>query len=148
MDENEPTDGMDRRSLIKRAGIVTAGAAAWSTPMVTSLASRAYAGSPPTSCGESCGTCGNYQDHKCGSTGPFEACYCGETEAGGCACWENYLCDGSLQSCAQGQSCPSGTVCMTTCCGSPECVPLCGSNRNGFRRQTVGRQQLASGETA
>ncbi len=43
MEEIEPgaPGGLNRRSLIKRAGIVGAGVAAWSTPMVTSLASKA-----------------------------------------------------------------------------------------------------------
>lgn len=49
MDEDsaspEQPEGMDRRSLLKRAGLVT-GALVWTTPVVQSIAGPAFAGTP------------------------------------------------------------------------------------------------------
>ncbi len=145
MDENETTDGMDRRSLIKRAGIVTAGAAAWSTPMVSSLASRAYAGSPQPSCSDNCGGCGTYDiDNPCGRSGPLDLCVCGRTTSGRCVCWEDYPC-GSVASCGADDSCPDGYVCMVTCCGTRDCVPLCGTNVRARTTQQTSGQKTGTG---
>ncbi len=130
MEENETTDGMDRRSLIKRAGIVTAGAAAWSTPMVSSLASRAYAGSPQTGC-QSCGlpddTCGGQVE--CGG-----GCYCSaRVDGSGCVCAVPTDCSNPV--CTTDVDCPGGTVCLDTCCAESRCFVPCNTTlraRGGY----------------
>ena len=127
MDNEGPVEtGIKRRSLIKRAGIVGAGVAAWSSPTVTSLASRAYAGSAPSSC-KACDyfpICGQ-------SPGSVDGtCYCYHQKSGGCACAINAYC-ADVQPCSSQSDCPSGTVCTTgSSCGYDVCIPNC-DNTNG-----------------
>ncbi len=139
MEEIEPgaPGGLNRRSLIKRAGIVGAGVAAWSTPMVTSLASKAYAvGSATTGCH----SCSNDQDpgdscfgqKQCGTTGPLGACWCGTNfDNQGCTCYQDDFCD-NVQSCTVTSECPSGLVCVYTCCPGGRCWVPC-DNTAGVR---------------
>ena len=121
--------GLDRRALIKRAGIVSAGVAAWSTPMVTSLASKAYAvGSAAVSC-EGCtlgnDTCGTQP--QCGDGGPQNFCHCSQTVAKDrCTCVEAGFCN-QFQVCATQADCPAGTICTLTCCSEPLCLFPCDS---------------------
>jgi hypothetical protein len=125
MDNNEPIEsGIKRRSLIKRAGIVGAGVAAWSAPTVTSLAGRAYAaGSAPTQCdcannGSICGKGPNQVDN---------LCYCfhnyNDTQ---CFCVKNDFCT-NLQDCSTTADCPGGTVCLDAVngCGANKCASSC-----------------------
>src|SRR5262245_14072172 len=77
-------------------------------------------------CSCSPGTCGNYQDHRCGDEPPF-GCFCGSTAEGGSACWHDDLC-ANVQGCTTSADCPANSVCMVnTCCGVPVCFPLCGT---------------------
>ncbi len=127
MEEIEPgaPGGLNRRSLIKRAGIVGAGVAAWSTPMVTSLASKAYAvGSPAGGC-RSCGlpndTCAGQV--LCGDGG-VAGCFCsGKVDGSGCVCAESTFCDNPL--CATDADCGPFLVCLSTCCAETRCFIPC-----------------------
>lgn len=126
MDENEPVEtGINRRTLIKRAGIVGAGVAAWSTPMVTSLASKAYAvGSPTTGC-RNCGLPGNTCAGQvyCGDGGSF-GCYCSaKVDGSGCVCAQATFCDNPL--CSTDADCAGSTVCLATCCAQTRCFVPC-----------------------
>lgn len=120
MENIEPT-GIDRRTLIKRAGIVGAGAAVWSAPSVTSLASRAYAaGSVSTACK----TCAPYSFPSCN---PSKDCGCTGTQSGnGCVCVQNAPCS-VLQPCSSQSDCPSGYTCSdaNNGCGQQVCVASC-----------------------
>jgi len=127
----EPTEeGLKRRSLIKRAGIVGVGVVAWSTPSVTSLASSAHAaGSPQGGCttcsGDPNNTC--FDQVLCGSTGPFQQCGCAnESDLDGCGCYENDLC-ANRTPCPSG-TCPGNQICLLTCCGEALCWDPCGTN--------------------
>ena len=138
MEQEIPESGLDRRKLIKRAGIVTAGVAAWSTPMVTSLASSAHAaGSVPT-------TCGN--PFVCGDPIVFcnANCLCFKTETGSGRCTENALC-AEVARCGPGNPpCPAGSTCsVETCCGDPVCLPNC--ETPNARRTQVGTGLRAAG---
>jgi hypothetical protein len=136
MDENiEPTGstGMDRRTLIKRAGIVGAGVAVWSAPSVTSLASRAYAaGSVSTSC-KSCGSFALCNPN--GGDPSLGGCFCFERQRSGCVCGANTLCS-DAQACSSQADCPSDYTCIkNNGCGTAVCVPDCsnttGANNSG-----------------
>lgn len=145
MDENiEPagSTGMDRRTLIKRAGIVGAGVAVWSAPSVTSLASRAYAaGSVSTSC-KTCGSSGGFPICNPNS-GPLGTCNCFTGEAGGCVCGQNMYCS-DVSACSPQGGCPSGYTCISADngCGTPVCIPNC-DNTTGAKSSSG-----ASGPTA
>jgi hypothetical protein len=135
MDDATP-EQVDRRRLIKRAGLVTAGVAAWSTPMVTSLASSAAAaGSAPTPCR----TCG--LEEICGQNGnPVDGtCYClNENGTDDCYCLGNEFCE-DVSTCATTADCPPGFVCYgpnTGCSDIPVCLPLC-ENTRGARMGTT-----------
>ena len=123
MSENDAGgSGLDRRSMIKRAGIVSAGVAAWSSPSVTNLASAFAAASPSPGC-PSCGLPNN----TCGGQVPCagSACFCtAKVDGSGCLCHVSTSC-GSLQTCTTQADCPSGTFCGLSCCSGARCLPLC-----------------------
>ena len=127
--ENEgPVEtGIKRRSLIKRAGIVGAGVAAWSSPTVTSLASRAYAGSVASACTtcshDPSNTC--FDQQQCGSQGPLGACFCAnDANFKACSCYQNDFCDNRTPCDANG-GCPGSQVCVHTCCDGNGYPALC-----------------------
>jgi len=124
MEEETPESGLDRRKLIKRAGIVTAGVAAWSTPLVTSLASAAHAaGSPATGCPE----CGLGRDTCTGQVPCGGGCFCSaKVDGSGCVCAQPTFCDNPL--CTTDADCAGGTVCLATCCAQTRCFVPCDSN--------------------
>lgn len=140
--ENETTKaGLDRRKLIKRAGIITGGVVVWSTPGVTSLASAAHAaGSSPSNCT----SCGSFA--VCSNSGPLGTCNCFEIQGqpGSCTCGENEFCS-NLTVCSSQADCPAGTTCISANngCGQPVCIVNC-DNTTGARRAP----QKGSGPTA
>lgn len=114
-------DGLDRRSLIKRAGIVTAGVAAWSTPSVTSLATKAFAAGSPS---PGCPSCGIGDDTCFGQVDCGGGCLCSaKVDGSGCVCATPTFCDNPL--CSSDADCPSGTYCLSTCCLESRCFVPC-----------------------
>ena len=80
------------------------------------------------------GTCGNFQDHRCGDLPPF-GCFCGSTAEGGSACWHDDLC-ANVTGCTTSADCPENSVCMVnTCCGVPVCFPLCNADAPAAARR-------------
>ncbi len=119
-DEERSQNSVSRRSMLKRIGVV--GAIAWSTPVISSMTTPAYAAtSAPCAHGYTC----NGELLSCG-----EDCNCFSTEGGpACTGGANRLCD-EFQTCPPGAACPSGTVCVIdSCCATPVCLPLCGTAR-------------------
>lgn len=134
MEPETPESGLDRRKLIKRAGIVTAGVAAWSTPMVTSLASAAHAaGSAPSDCGSCDLNDPCFGQTLCNPTGGQFGCYCSQRfDRSGCTCLQAGFCNDFLV-CPGGQSdCPAGYTCVFSCCAEARCLPQC-DNTTGAR---------------
>jgi hypothetical protein len=81
------------------------------------------------------GTCGNFQDHRCGDLPPL-GCFCGSTAEGGSACWHDDFCI-NVPGCTSTADCPPNSVCMVnTCCGVPVCFPLCNADAPVQRAQT------------
>ena len=74
---NEPgREGLSRRSLLKRAGV--GAALVWSAPIITSLNTPAYAGSPPPPECQNCGPCqltSSCRGGPCGCVGVPD-CFC------------------------------------------------------------------------
>jgi len=121
-DELEIQDGISRRKMLKRIG---AGAAvAWSAPILTSMATPAFAQyenpCPPESCpGNPCQTGQCTQGLGCFTFGP-------DTE-GNSHCYQNIFCScvvpcqisadcGPRQFCQENTGCGAGGVCLD-CCG-------------------------------
>jgi len=142
MEEERTASKITRRRLIKRLGVGTA--VAWLTPVVTSLGSRAEAGC--CQCVEggcSCDwTCGGTL-YQCGvGCGPFSAAYCSRDVDQNCFCWEDSYCAQSSD-CTVNADCPPGYACIpNTCCGTPKCLPGCGSGPRRRRRHG----KMASGK--
>jgi transcription elongation factor len=129
LNETSPA-GISRRRMLKRIG---AGAAvAWTAPILTSIRTPAFAASPRTCTGESCG---------CDLGTPCNFAIDCHNSGGACNCW--VLADASAcycgvfdscsnhQPCASNADCPSGQCCITNCCGSL-CYLPCGG-RSGRR---------------
>lgn len=119
----ESGTGIDRRTLIRNAGIV--GAAAWTMPIVSSFAARAYAASVP-GCAFEAGADSCSGQTPCGADG---RCYCNRNVTNGAPNGTTYCtvptqCEN--QDCASNSDCPSGQVCQATCCGSTKCFVVCG----------------------
>jgi hypothetical protein len=142
VDENVQASSVSRRTMLKGVG---AGAAiAWSTPILSSLRTPAFAqGSPPPPPGcdqnQTCfdcpdrATCHSNDACQCWLVSPDNGsgCFCG-TFVDGCDGAPH--CDGG-----QGQ-CAGGTTCVQTCCGQV-CVEACSSHskaqvRHAGRRTT------------
>jgi len=135
MEEQRTASKVSRRRLITRLGVGTA--AAWLTPVVTSVGSKAFAGGccdcTPTGC--TCGwVCGGTL-YQCGQgCGPLGAAYCSHDVDGNCWCWEDSFCS-EVSDCTQNADCPPGYSCVPdTCCGTPKCLPACGVGPRTRRR--------------
>jgi len=118
-EEEKAGQGISRRTLLKRVG--AAGAIAWTTPVIASLRTPAFAASPgpnPECVGASCSTF-----IQCSSGNPD--CICVTTDQGGLCVPGSTAC-GGLVVCPNGTAdCPTGELCaVNTCCGGPVCVPL------------------------
>jgi hypothetical protein len=119
MTEDEKADaGISRRSALKRIG--AAGALAWTTPIISSLRTPAFAQSPgpdPECAGEEC-----LSLVICSSN---TNCFCFSSAEGGGFCLNSVECAG-LTRCPGGtDDCPEGQVCLVdTCCIEPVCVAL------------------------
>jgi hypothetical protein len=119
--------GIPRRTMLRRIG---AGAAvAWTAPVLTSVKTPAFAGSPPSPCGDQiCAACNVQQD--CGGAPP-RACNCwrtSEDNGGQCACLSFVMTCDETPPCPNGQAdCDAnapGDACVETCCGNI-CAPKC-----------------------
>ena len=110
--ESGPTEGVSRRRMLKRIGLVTA--VAWTTPVVTSLRTPAFAdGISPGGC--PCGTV-------CGDTPgcPLSDCGCLTSVEGKEFCAQDAFC-ADLQECRTTEDCLSGWACV-----APPCPGGCG----------------------
>jgi hypothetical protein len=119
------SEGLSRRTLIKRAGI--GAAVVWATPVLTSVGLGAASGSP--ACGPTCdATCLGLPI--CGQRpggGQLDLCACSMDDlSGDCFCWQNQYCS-TLESCSSTKPCPSGWGCVVSCCGDSYCFPPCGT---------------------
>jgi hypothetical protein len=108
-----------RRSLIKQAGL--GAGAVWATPLLTSLATPAAAGTPgPGLCTPSvCLALPGGGIFPCRAGDPsFPNCVCAGTGAGGTVCVNPFFgCPTADLACGPGNACPEGFVCITnTCC--------------------------------
>jgi hypothetical protein len=127
-DENieSASEGVSRRKLIQRAGVV--GAVAWTAPALLSVGGAAFAGSPGpgtcTGCDLSlpCNTriaCGPGGGCNCWVMADRSACFCGPLDS----CADHVACDANDQ-------CPSGLTCVENCCGKL-CYAPCGEGQGG-----------------
>ena len=121
-------DRISRRRLLKRIG---GGAAiAWSTPILTSIRTPAFAqsgfGCDP---GQSCSPCPPVQP--CHGN---DGCQCWMLSPDqGKACWCGFFAQGCEAECLSQAGCPPGFRCVQTCCGQI-CVPPCQSRPRAPRR--------------
>lgn len=125
---DETRTGISRRTALKRIGVGTA--VVWVAPMVMSIETPAFAGSPVcTDCGVD--SHGNYcprGQHKCGN-GYFCLKHVGSSSPN-CVCvFANFCKEPGEVSCNSDADCPSGYICAETCCGSGGsisnlCVPF------------------------
>jgi hypothetical protein len=135
--EFDEQSGVNRRTLIKRAAIVTAGLAAWATPSVTSLGAKAYAaGSAATGCQE-CGL----PDNTCfGQVDCGNGCLCSAKFDGtGCVCAVPIICTDNPV-CSSDADCATfapGSVCLSTCCLELRCFVPCGTTPHGAAPRTA-----------
>jgi hypothetical protein len=118
-EEEKVGQGISRRSLLKRAGV--AGAVAWTTPVIASLRTPAFAASPgpnPECIGADCANFSN-----CGANAAA-LCVCFTTDIGGFCLGSEPCAD--LVRCPNGTGdCPAGTVCLIgSCCGENVCSHL------------------------
>ena len=132
MDEERKQSTMDRRRLLKRAGIGIA--AAWTAPMVLGSAAGAAASGLPG--GKTCARVGlangnNFPCQHCPAcsndcTPPGQNnCCCFVGVDGCCFCGQNTGCQAA---CSRHADCPPGWKCVYTCCAATlSCVPPCGT---------------------
>ena len=126
--ESGADEGISRRRMLRRIGVATA--VAWTTPVVTSLRTPAFAQTI------SAGGCSCFED--CG--GPHSECsqsdcFCLTSIEGKTFCSQDFNCDDPLvKSCDTSIDCPTGWICQpafqvggpcTGLCGQV-CVPPCG----------------------
>jgi len=119
--EGTSSEGISRRTVIKRAGVV--GAVAWTAPVLSSLGAKAFAGTPVE-----CAGC-DPQEPCTGQTPCGDTCTClAEEGTGACFCHEISSCS-ALQTCSGPGQCPRGFVCARSCCDNfgfpPLCIPNC-----------------------
>jgi hypothetical protein len=126
-DEDGPAsatgDGVHRRRFLQTA--VAGGVAAWSIPLVSSLAS----GAPATSAICNCGGDENCVVGNCGPTDSL--CSCAATVDGSCACFDP-ACSNPGTPCTTNAECGPGYACVLECCGNANsgiCAQLCTGTR-------------------
>jgi hypothetical protein len=117
MDENMERNGVSRRTVLRRAGVV--GAVAWSAPVLSSLATPAFAGTPED-CVWRCGE--DITPFACGDN-----CFRTVTTEGDCFCWQDFSCTGTT--CTSSATCPPGYRCEPNGCCGGECAPPCGTTQ-------------------
>jgi hypothetical protein len=121
-------EGISRRRMLKRIGVATA--IAWSTPVVSSMRTPAFAQAispgacPEWTCGQTLIECGGTP---CG-IGP---CVCDFDVEGNPFCWDNFFCSApEAVICTTSADCPANWRCTTSCCGQT-CAPTCGECGTG-----------------
>jgi hypothetical protein len=126
----EAKEGLNRRRLLKRAGV--GAAALYVAPALTSSASAKIhwcGASDGAYCQPACAglrACKPADNPNCGCFPQVNTgrCFCGDlTPSGG-------LCD-NLQDCFANADCPDGFSCVSSCCDAvfgtpPKCMPHCG----------------------
>ncbi|MGH2746791.1 MAG: hypothetical protein ACRDKB_02555 [Actinomycetota bacterium] len=145
-DDKEVRNSVSRRGVLKRAGV--GAAIVWSAPVLTSLASPAYAqgGTPPSGPGPSdCTigrdwTCGQVIEECTGDPANPPPCVCDVDTEGRTFCWNNYFCaDTSV--CSSSDDCPGDARCVSSCCSSSTtftCAPPCGQTLPGASSSSSG----------
>ena len=119
--ESGASEGLSRRKMLGRIGLVTA--VAWTTPIVTSLRTPAFAQAV------SQGACTCFEG--CGNTDACNPsdCFCISSLEGQKFCSQNFFCV-DARACVSTDDCPNGWVCQGgECpgnCGNV-CVPPCGT---------------------
>jgi len=134
MDDDAQAKPISRRRMLKRIGAGTA--IAWSTPVLSSIATPAFAASP--SCPPDKALC-NGQDPICGA--PGVACslppgcgfgFCTLMLDNSCLCWDSASCTSPNPICQQDSDCGPGNKCgfvdpsCTNCAGNRACFHPCG----------------------
>jgi len=148
MGESErPTNGVSRRTMLKRIG--AAGAIAWVTPVISSLNTPAHAATSFVTCGHTCDHCATNPD-LCGQAGELNRCFCTPPADGGdCFCGEEVFC-ASTHDCTSDSECGdlgSNWICSLVCgCSGQVCIPQCGS-QDGARRVGAGHGATTAGRT-
>jgi hypothetical protein len=139
-DDDRPDHSVSRRTMLKRIGAV--GAVAWVTPVVTSLNTPAFAASPPDGNCSACGGdfCSGQTICGQGDSPPSFLCGCAQRVDGqGCFCYDDDFCSNRTP-CDEQSDCPSGEVCVHTCCdasiGTAVCFPACSNPGVGERRSS------------
>jgi hypothetical protein len=126
--------GVSRRKIIKRLGAGTA--LAWSAPVLSSLATPAYAQVSPGAC--PAWDCGQSIIECAGTPCGIGPCVCDLDVHGNPACWDNISCgDPNVIACTANSDCAPGWVCTTNCCGQT-CLPPCGECGPGGSEQGPG----------
>jgi hypothetical protein len=125
MDGSE--SGISRRKLLKRIG--GGAVVAWSAPIITSLATPAFALSPPSSMCDPDSTC--EEEDPCRGGEPCQTrpnCWCFHLveDPPHCSCVFTLL-DTCLPTCARNADCPPGAVCVASCCPRGTCFFACGA---------------------
>jgi hypothetical protein len=137
---SESHEGISRRRALKRIGAATG--IAWTLPVVSSIRTPAFAGSPLAGCSGQPFECGD--PVVCGTGNNGLDCFCETSAAGLPLCVNDLFCD-DLTTCASDAVCPTGWICAPdTCCGSV-CLPPCGQAPFVLTRQAHGPRPTASG---
>src|SRR3989442_7962121 len=140
MHSDQAEHRISRRKMLKRIG---AGAAvAWSSPVLTSIRTPAFAASGGGLCGPDQG-CGGRCATLNGSTGCLDApsssvglcncgleCFDGLTTEGVCQNFQNTFCGCCVTPCTNSSDCPPGQQCLCSQngCGMSICLSCCGAN--------------------
>jgi hypothetical protein len=123
MNEDEPRQGISRRRALKRIGV--AAGIAWTAPIVASIRTPAFAGSPVAGCSDQDFVCGGPLT-VCGQGNNGLDCFCEKGSSGSTICVNDLFCDDGLTVCTSDTDCPSGWICAADSCCGTVCLPPCG----------------------
>jgi len=120
----EAKEGLNRRRLLKRAGV--GAAALYVAPVLTSSASAKIhfcAAKDPAACQPACDFLRECKPNDIPTCGCFPLintgrCFCGDLGGAG-------FCS-DFQECAASADCPEGFSCVSSCCPTGICLPHCG----------------------
>jgi hypothetical protein len=137
MTEDEPRQGISRRTVLKRIGIATG--VAWTAPVLSSMRTPAFAaGSPVDGCRDQVFACDGPMT-VCGEGNNGLDCFCEKGSSGSTICANDLFCDDAV-GCTDDSGCDPGLICASnTCCGTV-CLPPCGEalarRPNGLARHS------------